>query len=145
MADANEPVLLVNPGGVVVAVTAEHAATLLETDEGWEKAPKNAKEGDTPNGVNPVEAPAGNDLVPAGSSEEEAKAVADAQGTPENAQAQAAADPTNADVVTPPADDTDGETNTAADQAPEGGDSNPPANEPADDGKKAGRFFGRKK
>lgn len=170
MADANETMLLVNPGGRVVEVTKAHAEQLLESDEGFKKAPKGAKANDRV-GDNPDEiVPAENNLVPRGSSEEEAKKVAALQGTPENAKAQAAADPTNDTVAAP--EDTDGQdknetdpgagavgddntdngdhpntsgqgNSTSADEAVANGDaSTGDANEK---GKGAGRFFGRGK
>ena len=170
MADANETMLLVNPGGRVVTVSREHGKQLLESDEGFKKAPKNAKDGDSIDAEGePVAAQ--NELVPRGSTEEEAKKVADLQGTPENARRQAAADPTNNDVQTTDEDtegddknatdpgagavgadntdnsdhpNTDGQANsTSADEAVVNGDaSTGDANEK---GKGAGRFFGRGK
>lgn len=144
----DDTVLLVNPGGRVVAVTAAHAEQLLASEEGFKPAPEGAKEGDaTDEYVEPPKAQ--NDLVPEGSSEEEAKRVADLQGTPENVIKNRAEDPTNLDVV--PVDNdsetvensTDEETNTTADPAgPAGAGTQTP---PADDGAKAGRFFGRGK
>lgn len=106
MAENNEPTnqhgdplddsfkLLENPGGRVVAVTNEHAEQLLASDEGFKEAPEGAQEGDSidANGE-PVHAQ--NELVPRGSSEEDAKKVAELQGTPENVRKQAAEDPTN--------------------------------------------------
>ena len=59
MAETNEPtnqhgdpldegtILLVNPGGRVVAVTAEHGQRLLDSDEGFKKAPAGSQEGDS--------------------------------------------------------------------------------------------------
>lgn len=167
MAETNETVLLVNPGGRVVGVNPEHAEQLLENGEGFKKAPKDAKEGDSIDAQGePVQSQ--NELVPRGSTEEEAKRIADLQGTPENAKLQAAADPTN-DTVTAPVDDegktknetdpgaggvgadntdngdhpnTSGQANsTAADEAVVNGQANTgDANE-----KGAGRFFGRGK
>lgn len=43
--DNNKAVVLVNPGGRVVSVTQEHAEALLNSDEGFKKAPKGAKPG----------------------------------------------------------------------------------------------------
>jgi len=103
MAEQNETVMLINPGGRVVGVNRAHAEQLLENGEGFKKAPKNAKEGDSIDAQGePVASQ--NDLVPRGTSHEEAKRIADLQGTPENAKLQAAADPTN-DTVTAPVDD----------------------------------------
>lgn len=180
MAETNEPtnqhgdpldegsMLLVNPGGRIVAVTAEHGQRLLDSDEGFKKAPAGSQEGDSldANGE-PVHAQ--NELVPRGSTEEEAKRVAELQGTPENAKLQAANDPTN-DTVTAPVDDsgdaknerdpgaggvgddntdngdhpnTSGQANsTAADEAVVNGDAN---TGDANENKGAGRFFGRGK
>lgn len=150
-------VLLVNPGGKVVEVTTEHAEQLLASDEGFREAPEGAKAGDDIDKQG-NEVPAQNNLVPNGSSEEEAKRIADLQGTPENLKKQAEADPTNDDVQTPPAGDADmdsdkndsdpgaggvGEHNTGSEDAPVTTGQND--SQPADDGKKAGRFFGRKK
>lgn len=119
--------LLVNPGGRVVAVTNEHGEQLLASEEGFKKAPAGAKEGDSID-ANGEPVSAQNELVPRGSSEEDAKKVAELQGTPENVRKQAAEDPTN-------------DTHTAADEAVVNGDaSTGDANE-----NKAGRFFGRGK
>jgi len=181
MAETNEPtnqhgdpvddsvMLLVNPGGRVVAVNKEHGEQLLESGDGFKKAPKGSREGDSldANGE-PVHAQ--NELVPRGSSEEDAKKVAELQGTPENVRRQAAADPTNDNVVSTQGQenmDTDknasdpgaggvGDSNTdngdhpnttgqpnstAADEAVVNGQaSTGDANE-----NKAGRFFGRGK
>ena len=92
--DQDKPVLLVNPGGRVVEVTPTHAEQLLAADDGFKKAPKASKEGDFI-GNKPTEPTAQNDLVPNGTDEDEAKRIADLQGTPENAKLQAAADPSN--------------------------------------------------
>lgn len=160
--------LLVNPGGRVVAVTNEHGEQLLASEEGFKKAPAGAKEGDSID-ANGEPVSAQNELVPRGSSEEDAKKVAELQGTPENVRKQAAEDPTN-DTHTA-ADDggmdnaknehdpgagavgsentdngdhpnTSGQANsTAADEAVVNGNaSTGDANE-----NKAGRFFGRGK
>jgi len=164
---ADGSMLLVNPGGRVVAVTAEHGQRLLDSDEGFKKAPEGSQEGDSLDAQGePVHEQ--NELVPRGSTEDEAKRVAALQGTPENAKLQAAADPTN-DTVTAPVDEsgktkneldpgagavgsdntdngdhpnTSGQANsTAADEAVvNGGASTGDANE-----KGAGRFFGRGK
>jgi len=202
MAETNEPTnqhgdplddsfkLLVNPGGRVVAVNNDHADELLASDEGFKVAPEGSQEGDSidANGE-PVHAQ--NELVPRGSSEEDAKKVAELQGTPENVRKQAAEDPTNNTHTAPNQEnmDTDkndkdpgaggiGESNTdngdhpntsgqpnstAADEKVVNGEaSTGNANEPGkpaevrvsqpgddakadDDGKKAGRFFGRGK
>lgn len=157
--------LLVNPGGRVVAVNNEQAETLLASGDGFKEAPKGAKEGDSID-ANGEPVAAQNELVPRGSSEEEAKRVADLQGTPENAKLKAAADPTNDTVVAPDPSDTKNATDpgaggvgdsntdngdhpnttgqpnsTAADEAVVNGHaSTGDANE-----NKAGRFFGRGK
>lgn len=98
--------LLVNPGGRVVAVSDEHAEQLLESGEGFKRAPKGAQEGDSiaADGT-PVHAQ--NELVPFGSSEEDAKKAAELQGTPENVRKQAAEDPTNDTHVAPNQNDMD--------------------------------------
>lgn len=134
-------VLLENPGGVVVAVTPEHAEALLASEEGFKKAPKGAKEGDTTDRhEEPVAAQ--NELVPNGSSEDEAKAVADAQGTPENLKAAEAADPTNTEVQ--PADEGDAQDETDGEENTTEGTQAPVENSSDDKkGKGAGRFFGR--
>lgn len=141
--------LLVNPGGRVVTVNREHGEQLLASDEGFKKAPAGSQEGDSldANGE-PVHAQ--NELVPRGSSEEDAKRVAELQGTPENAKLNAANDPTNPNVVAPGDDDMG---TTKNDQDPGAGDSEPAAdgetnttadNAPAEN-KGAWRFFGRGK
>ena len=86
--------LLVNPGGRVVAVNKEHGEQLLASEEGFKKAPAGAKEGDSID-ANGEPVSAQNELVPRGSSEEDAKKVAELQGTPENVRKNAAEDPTN--------------------------------------------------
>lgn len=187
MAETNEPtnqhgdplddnfMLLVNPGNRVVAVTKEHGEQLLASDEGFKKAPEGAQEGDSID-ANGEPVSAQNELVPRGSSEDDAKKVAELQGTPENVRKQAAEDPTNdthaaandgdmdtkknetdpgagalGDSNTDNGDhpNTSGQANsTAADEKVVNGQaSTGDANEQgkADDGEKAGRFFGRGK
>lgn len=93
--------LLVNPGGRVVAVTKAHGEQLLESDEEFKTAPEGAREGDSID-ANGEAVAAQNELVPRGSTEEEAKRVAELQGTPENVAINRANDPTNDDVATAP-------------------------------------------
>lgn len=135
MAENNEPtnqhgdpldsgsMLLVNPGGRVVAVTREHGEQLLDSDEGFKKAPEGAREGDSID-ANGEPVASQNELVPRGSSEEEAKKVAALQGTPENVRRQAAADPTNNTHVAPNQDDMDTTKNNEDPGAGEIGSSN---------------------
>lgn len=160
--------LLVNPGGRVVTVNREHGEQLLASDEGFKKAPAGSQEGDSldANGE-PVHVQ--NELVPRGSTEEEAKRVAELQGTPENVKLNAANDPTNPNVVAPGNDDMDTAKNDQDPGAGGVGDSNTdngdhpntsgqPNSTPADEKvvngqastgdvneKGAGRFFGRGK
>ena len=138
MANQENAILLVNPGGRVVEVTADHAKTLLASGEGFAKAPKGAKAGEML-GTPEVE-PAQNNLVPNGTDEEKAAEIAALQGTQENVKLNAAADDTNSDVV-PPADDEDA--GDGVDNSDDDGAKTETEDAPAPEGK-IKKFFGRK-